>query len=69
MFFVIPATIFVCAILIAYNVRHDGFLDWRYQWRTRKEAPIYFWGTIIGLVAMAAYFSWFAFEIGSGNYY
>jgi hypothetical protein len=40
--------LFAIPALIALGFyRAGGSLDWRFRWKTRQEAPKYFWFTII----------------------
>jgi len=43
--------------LMAFGCYRAGaFFDWRYRWRTRQEAPRYFWATVCAYLGMSALF-------------
>jgi hypothetical protein len=57
---IISIIIALIPALMAFGCYRAGaFFDWRYQWRTRQEAPRYFWATITAYVCISGFFTYF----------
>jgi len=49
--------------LMAFGCYRAGaFVDWRYQWRTRQEAPRYFWFTVSAYLCISVLIALFTLK-------
>jgi hypothetical protein len=48
--------------VLAYYIRHQGCLAWDYRWRSRAEAPGYYWFSVAAWSSAILFIGWMDLE-------